>query len=542
MALVRKILETTLTAESTSVVFTDSDIPNSLLRVYTTKSDLFPLSQTISGNKLTVNYEAQTSNVGVALEIVKQGLTINDTLTSDATDQALSAKQGKTLKTLIDGITVPGELTDLSDVDVTNIQDGQVLAWSDNDQKFINVNQSGGTSSLDDLSDVIITSAVDDQCLVYDNGDWVNKTVLSGDTVTISPSVLSGTKIADYSINSVSGSLYAPVSSEALSDLTDVTITSVQNGQILKYNSTSQKWENSTESAGGGSTITITTSDSTLYGETITLSDGTVTLSTTFSNSGEATFSGVTITGDLTAACGVEVITVSIPYFGNYDIDFDQSTTEVTLTIYSAKEDTISYIDIDGATQTITFASGATSKQVQITIEPNGSSITFTSSVAKNPDNLSQDYSKTFTITTSTTDIYLMPDAVKTLYWYGYESDNFEDVSTANGWTFSYTMQTPTHNANEIDLSTSSGSVTKGIGSKESINTNKIHGIVQSTGTSGNISLRSSKNFTTATSSLVTSLTTGLNHIQSTEQSSSGYMLLWGTDSQTLKCKALWYE
>lgn len=509
MALVRKILEATLTAESTSVVFTDSDIPNSLLRVYTTKSDLFPLSQTISGNNLTVNYEAQTSNVGVALEIVKQGLTINDTLTSDATDQALSAKQGKTLKTLIDDISVPDELTDLSDVDVTSIQDGQVLAWSDDEQKFINVNQSGGSSSLNDLTDVVITSAVDEQCLVYDNGDWVNKTVPSGgDTVTWTQLVSTGEKIAEIDINGTTTDVYAP-----------------QGG------------------TGGGSSITITTTDSTLYGATVTLSDGTTTLTTTFSNSGEATFSGVTITGDLTATCGVEVRTISIPYFGNYDIDFDQPTTEtVTLTIYSAKEDTISYTDIDGATQTITFASGETSKQVTITIEPSGSSITFTSSVAKNPDNLSQDYSKTFTITTSTTDIYLMPDAVKTLYWWGYESDNFEDVTTANGWTFSYTMQTPIHNANEIDLSTSSGSVTKGIGSKESINANKIHGIVQSTGTSGNLSLRSSKNFTTATSSLVTSLTTGLNHIQSTEQSSSGYMLLWGTDSQTLKCKALWYE
>lgn len=294
-------------------------------------------------------------------------------------------------------------------------------------------------------------------------------------------------------------------------------------------------------SSGGGYTLTVTC-NAAFAGTTITCTDGVTTLTKTcpsaspyevefdIPNGGDWTISGV-VAGQ-TVSTGV-----NIPTSLNLNALIQQ-----TVTIHSAKEDTISYIDIDGATQTITFASGATSKQVQITINPNGSSITFTSSVAKNPNNLSQDYSKTFTITPSTTEIYLMPDAVKTLYWYGYESDNFEDVSTANGWTFSYTMQTPTHNANEIDLSTSSGSVTKGIGSKESINTNKIHGIVQSTGTSGNISLRSSKNFTTATSSLVTSLTTGLNHIQSTEQSSSGYMLLWGTDSQTLKCKALWYE
>ena len=39
----------------------------------------------------------------------------------------------------------------------------------------------------------------------------------------------------------------------AVSDLTDVSLSSLTNGQILKYNSTSQKWENAAESGGGGS-------------------------------------------------------------------------------------------------------------------------------------------------------------------------------------------------------------------------------------------------------------------------------------------------
>lgn len=40
----------------------------------------------------------------------------------------------------------------------------------------------------------------------------------------------------------------------AVSDLTDVNLTNLANGQILKYNSTSQKWENANESGGGGGT------------------------------------------------------------------------------------------------------------------------------------------------------------------------------------------------------------------------------------------------------------------------------------------------
>lgn len=151
MALVRKILETTLTAGNTSVTFTDTDIPNSLLRVYSSQASLFPISQTLSGNVLTVTYKAQANNVGIALEIVKQGLDIVDNVTSTDTDKALSANQGYVLKGLIDDIvipTVPENITDLDDVNVTDIANGQVLAWNSTSEKFENVNQSGGGSNL----------------------------------------------------------------------------------------------------------------------------------------------------------------------------------------------------------------------------------------------------------------------------------------------------------------------------------------------------------------------------------------------------------
>ena len=145
---VRKILETTLSSGQTSVIFTDSDIPNSLLRVYTTKSDLFPLTQVLSGTSLTVTYEAQDTNIGVALEIVKQGLDIVDNLTSSDVDKALSAKQGKVLKDALDTIEVPDNITDLDDVEVNDIEDGQVLAWDEITEKFVNVDQSSGSGGL----------------------------------------------------------------------------------------------------------------------------------------------------------------------------------------------------------------------------------------------------------------------------------------------------------------------------------------------------------------------------------------------------------
>lgn len=172
---VTKILEQTLSAGSTSVSFTDADIPNSLIRVFSSNSDLIPVSRILSGNTLTVTYEAQSNAIDVALEIVKAGLDIVDNLTSTDTDKALSAKQGKVLKDAIDttdgnlsdlatvvgNLDIPDNITDLNDVNVTSIQDGQVLAWDEIEEKFINVNQSGGSSIVYSTNEQLI-------------GKWVN--------------------------------------------------------------------------------------------------------------------------------------------------------------------------------------------------------------------------------------------------------------------------------------------------------------------------------------------------------------------------------
>lgn len=148
---VRKILEATLAAGATTVTFTDTEIPNSLLRVYCSRSALFPLSQNLSGNSVTVTYKAQDANIGVALEIVKSGLDIVDDLLTDDSTKALSANQGYVLKGLIDGIvipTVPENITDLDDVSVTSIQNGQVLAWNSVTEKFENVNQAASDINI----------------------------------------------------------------------------------------------------------------------------------------------------------------------------------------------------------------------------------------------------------------------------------------------------------------------------------------------------------------------------------------------------------
>lgn len=142
---VTKILEQTLSAGSTSVSFTDSDIPNSLIRVFSSNSDIIPISRTLTGTTLTVTYEAQSSNIDVAVEIVKQGLDIVDNVLSEETDKALSARQGYLLDVAIgdvndriDNLIIPDNIAELDDVNITSIQNGQILAWDSVTEKFIN--------------------------------------------------------------------------------------------------------------------------------------------------------------------------------------------------------------------------------------------------------------------------------------------------------------------------------------------------------------------------------------------------------------------
>lgn len=169
MALVSKILETTLTAGSTAVTFTDADIPNSLIRVFSSNSDVIPESRILSGNTLTVTYAPQTSNMDVAVELVKLGLDIVDNVLSTDTDKALSAKQGYLLNAAIgdindrlDGLVIPENINDLEDVDITSIQAGQVLAWDG--EKFINVDQSSG-GIIFSSSEIVVGKWIDNKDL-----------------------------------------------------------------------------------------------------------------------------------------------------------------------------------------------------------------------------------------------------------------------------------------------------------------------------------------------------------------------------------------
>lgn len=300
-------------------------------------------------------------------------------------------------------------------------------------------------------------------------------------------------------------------------------------------------------SSGGGYELTVTC-DSAFSGTTITCTDGVTTLTQTcpsaspyevvfeIPNGGDWTISGTT--GGHTVSTGVNIPTSAELI----------ATIQQTVTIYSAKEDTISYVDIDGATQTITFASGESSKQVTIEIEPNGNSFTFTSGVAKNPSNLSNYYSKTVTITSNTTEVYLMPD--NTLYWWGWLSDELEKCTAANGWSdgqgFTLT-DALVFNTNKITASTSGNNYT-GIGTKNPINATKIHVIEESTIIFSTIGVwcyfNTTKYTSTGGSLNPYIINTSLNTKEHLEKTVSGqnYISLGTAQARSGYFYALWYE
>lgn len=220
-----------------------------------------------------------------------------------------------------------------------------------------------------------------------------------------------------------------------------------------------------------------------------------------------------------------------------YDIQGDGITK--TITVYSAAVDTVSFTDMIGSKTVTTDSSGVGT--VSIKYIP-GQIITFTSSVAKNPENLSEDYKKTIQILEDDTEVYVMPNNV--LYWYGYQSSNCEDILTANGWSRTgVSFGVPTHNTNNISVASGSSSLT-GIGNKNAIaNYTKAHAIFK-----GNTLISSNYGALagTATKAIsdlsVISLvpTDALTHVEL--NSTLSYISMFCMAGRTGTIYALWYE
>lgn len=158
---------------------------------------------------------------------------------------------------------------------------------------------------------------------------------------------------------------WAEHTTSSFAGLTDTDINSPTNGQVPVYNSSTNKWENADQSAGGGSTIKVTTSESALYGRTVTITCGTYTESKTFSNSGVAEFTGVTATGTFTITTSTSGGTsvsksLSVPYFGNYSTTITLFSATITATFPASNGATCVCDGVTATTSPYTFTVGAT--------------------------------------------------------------------------------------------------------------------------------------------------------------------------------------
>lgn len=102
------------------------------------------------------------------------------------------------------------------------------------------------------------------------------------------------------------------------------------------------------EGGSGGSTIEVTTAESSLIGKNVTVSDGTNSWTAQFDNSGKAVFSGITSTGSLTVSStdGSETAQyiLTAPYFGKYAVTlaFWSATINVTTSTTQLNGKTVS--------------------------------------------------------------------------------------------------------------------------------------------------------------------------------------------------------
>lgn len=92
-------------------------------------------------------------------------------------------------------LTDPTALRNMSDVDVEDVQNGQVLKWNATTEKWENGTGGGGASSLDDLTDVGITLPSHGQILKYNSleDEWQNATLIN-DSLTSASTVWSSDK------------------------------------------------------------------------------------------------------------------------------------------------------------------------------------------------------------------------------------------------------------------------------------------------------------------------------------------------------------
>ena len=191
-------------------------------------------------------------------------------------------------------------------------------------------------------------------------------------------------------------------------------------------------------------------------------------------------YSKYRLLGTTTNTSGSAVYIVNVTQLYIYELQFYQRTVQTNI-VHSCANDTIYYMD-EGSPVIVATTNSDGDGILDFSLLED-QIYTFYSSVAKNTGDLTLDYSKRVRITKSeyggTTEMYLRPDAVSTLYWYGYVDSNLESQTNANGWSYqSMTLRAPTYNTNNITMNSSQG-IFDGVATKNPINGSHFSAIAQ---------------------------------------------------------------
>lgn len=413
-------------------------------------------------------------------------------------------------------------LVGLSDTDITNPADGQALVFDAPSTKWKNKTVATGST----LAISTTESTLHGQTITLSNGGAYTRTATFNNygfatfqgvtvtgtvTLTTSDGSQTATRTLDMpyfgnyimTITFFEATITVTYPANGTCTISDgvTTLTANQNPMAFSIPNagtwTAKATVDGVEKS--GTPITITTSGQTVT-DTILFGTINLTYDSEFRGLILTCNDGVTTISKLAPSTGNTMAfyppntgtwTISGTYSGNpYSVDAEvtslstavsvqlQTLTQITVTMYSAVEDTVTFTDKAGVAYTETFATGQSSKSVSFYINPSGSSsITFTSSVAKNPDNLSEPFSKSVTITSATTEIEIFPVAKsKMLYWWGYMSSVIGDMAS-NGYSQSgVTISAATYNKNNVNCN-SGNAIAKGIATSSTIDLTDVNSV-----------------------------------------------------------------
>lgn len=373
-------------------------------------------------------------------------------------------------------------LAGLSDTDITSPTDGQVLGYDGT--KWINKEaEAGGGSTI--IVGTNEASLYGESCTITDGVTTLTETINNSGVATFKGVTLTGslTITATNGVDTATRMLTVPYfgnytatlsffsatitvtyPSGAVCTITDGTTTLTATGSPMAFNIPNAGTWTATATLDGvskqGTPITITTdgqtaSDTIIFGtinltisdefrgQTITATDGISTITKTAPMTGNTmtlypnatgnwtisgVYSGVTY---VSSPNPVVVSSLSTPVSATL-----QTIASITVDMYGGAGSVITWTNADSTSGTCTLDSTTDKGHGTATIKviPSGSNITFTdTTVAKNPSDLTANYTKTINVTSATTSVYVMPD--NTLYWYGYEGSNFEEITYDNGWS-----------------------------------------------------------------------------------------------------------